>query len=129
VKIDVIKKVDRADLAARGEIPPWVDPLIDAINQFIDPVGRALAQRLDFENNFLCRKIEAEFTTDVESIFNPTVKAPIVNPKAIGMIPIHTGGVTLTGQKFTQKDDGTIGITLTFTGATTADFRIILFLG
>ena len=129
MKLGLIKRIDKGDLAkGGGEIPGWIDGLMDPLNQFIEKVGLALQNRLSFVDNFLGKEFEAEFTDSTELEINPFPDSR-GSLRVRGVIPLTTGQQYVTAWKWTQKSNGNIGVTFKFDGATSATIRIQILLG
>lgn len=129
MKLGVVKRIDKADLAkGGGEIPKWIDALLDPLNQFIEKVGLALQNRLSLVDNFLGKEFSAEFTDSEELEINPYPDSSRTS-RVRGVIPLTTGEVYVTAWKWTQKSNGNIGVTFQFSGATSATVRIQILLG
>lgn len=128
MKLGLIKRIDKSDLAKTGDVPSWVGPLLDTLNPFIEKVGLALQNKLSFADNFLGKEFETTFTSNTELEINPyiTKGTPL---RVKGVIPLTTGEVFITGFKWVQKANGNIGVTLTLSGATSAKIKLFILLG
>jgi hypothetical protein len=130
MKLGIIRRIPKEDLAKLDkDIPKWVDGLLSPLNDFIEKVGLALQNRLDFENNFLGKALTVTLTHDVETIVNPFPSSGRGNLRVIGVVPVTTGEVFITGFKWTPKDSGNIGITVKLSGATEASIKFHIHLG
>lgn len=120
MKIPVIKRIQKDDLEKAGEkLPAWLEPFLQTINQFIDPVVTALNGRLSTRDNFSAKIIEQSFTSATELTFNPMSQS-----KVQAVFVEYMGGKTLSGLKWVYKDNGTIGVTLTFSEGGSSTCRI-----
>ena len=117
MKIASVRKIFKEDIAKTGDVPAWINSLLDPINQFLDTITLALRNNLDLANNFAGKLIQTKFTHDVTLDVNPGT-----NGKIIGVIPLSGGQQAITSFKWVRNDNGTIGVTFGFTaGGTTAD--------
>ena len=122
MKIPVVKRIQKEDLERAGEkLPAWLEPMLTTLNQFIDPVVTALNGRLSTRDNFLVKIIEQSFTSATELAINPLSQS-----KVQAVFVEYAGGKTLSGLKWVYKDNGSIGITLTFSEGGTATCRVRL---
>ena len=127
LKIRSIKLIDRQLLSLTGEkLPKWLDPLLSPLNSFFDAVISALRNRLTFEDNFQCTKIETEFTSGTELRLSTGAKG---TQRVIGVIPVYGQAVSITSWKLVLYQDETAGVTLTFTEGGSAICRLYLLLG
>lgn len=123
MKISSIRRVLLEDLQGHGELPGWLDPFLSVMNQFIDSVGSALINRLDFLNNFYSKEISIKLTSGTSQKINPGQ-----NVSVLGMLVVDVGGVTLTGQKMVRNSDGSVSVTLTWTEGGSSNCLLYLFL-
>jgi hypothetical protein len=128
MKLGIIRRIDKADLAKGGEVPKWADYLLETLNPFIEKVALALQNRLTIDDNLLSKVSDFELTHDVELEINPYPSGG-GNLRVRGVVPLTTGEIFLTAFKWTQKSDGSIGVTAQFSGGTTATIRLAIFLG
>ena len=124
MRIGALKTIVREELAKYGELPKWIEPFLQTINQFIGPVGQALKGNLTFEDNFLCVVKQLTFTSGSEQAINPAS-----NLRVSGVFWIDTNGVAVDKFNWSRKSDGTIGVTFTFDGASEAICKVIILLG
>ena len=125
MKLGTLKLIDKADIARLEEPPKWIDALLAPLNQFIEVTVRALQGRLTFEDNFQATRIELNFTSGTELKVNP--KAGKL--RVIGLIPVWADGKSITGHQHTLYQDGSVGVTLTYSGGGEAKARIYFLLG
>ena len=121
MKLPVIARLRREDLATAGDVPAWVDKLIDPLNQFIEQMGVAIQGRLAVGDNLAMKYITNTFTDNTELQINPNDKRRVV-----GILPVYASSKIITGYNFSYKNNGTIGITIKFDAAGSADCKIIL---
>lgn len=121
MKLGVIRRINKEELARSGDVPQWVDPLILTLNQFMDGVVTALSGRVSFSDNIQCKIITQVFTSGTEVAINPQSSI-----KPLGVIPITAVGKAIDSYKFAVKDNGNVGITLTYVGAGTAEATCII---
>jgi hypothetical protein len=122
--LGVIKRISRDDLAKTGEaLPKWLDTMLTPLNDFIEKVGLALQTRLTFKDNFLGKVFESKFTHNTELEINP-YPAQRGALRVIGVVPVSTGSVFITGFKWLHKSNGNIGVTIKFDGATEGTVRL-----
>lgn len=115
MKLDAIKTIRIDDLKnAGGDIPPWLDPMVQQLNSFIEGVGRAVQGNLTFADNQLCRIKSYKFTHAVELIINPQAG----NVRVLGVLPIDMNGLAVDKFGWTRKTNGNIGVTFSFDGGT-----------
>ena len=135
MKLPIVKRLDKQDLSGKGDIPAWVDTLLANINQFIEPVAKALTNRLSFQDNFLCQVKTYTLTHNVEL----SVAVPKTG-RVIGMFPIlaqkssdasATTQNIITGFRAVPKDVGVLGVTVQFAGGAgvKSDVSIVVLLG
>lgn len=127
MKISVLKRIAKDDLAAAGEIPKWLDALLLPLNQFIENVGRAVQGQLTLTDNFARKIVSQSFTSGVTYEINPLAGSSITG-RTVAIIPGYLGGKTLTGLQWDFKSSGNINVTLTFAGGGTATCNLFLLL-
>jgi hypothetical protein len=123
MKLPIVKKIDKADLGS--DLPSWIDKFLGAINGFIEPVGKALQGQLTLVENSAIKAITQQFVSGTTYNFNPRA-LDIGQYRVVGMMPINTGGATITGWKFITNADATISITLTLSATATCTIYLIL---
>lgn len=135
MKLPIIKRIDRQDLAGGGDLPKWIDMFLGVMNAFIDPVARALQNRLTFADNFYCKVM----TLTMKHATEQRVTVPI-QARVIGAIPIlaikstDTAAATknvISGFGLNIKGDGSLGVIVNFAGGAgiQADVTLIILLG
>lgn len=128
MRLSQIKKVLREDLAKAGEsLPKWLDSMLQPINLFIENAGLALQNRLTFGDNFYCKEVSLNFTSDVEQEVNiKTAFAP--SARCYGVLIVSSENEAIAHYKWANKNNGNIGVTVTFVTATDADCALIILL-
>lgn len=124
MKIGIVKTIKKEELSKAGEIPPWVDVLLENLNPFIENVGRALQSNLNFADNFSAKEKKLKFESGTEKLLNPESEKLRVS----AVIPMSAGGKEVTAFRWVQKTDGNIGITFTFTGGGEAVCELLILL-
>lgn len=127
MKLGTIKRISKEDLARNGEVPKWMDPMLETLNQFIEKVSQALGGNLTFEDNFLCKLVEQEFTHATELVLSPRLDGRS-GLRAYGLIPVFTSGVELSSLTWRTLENGNVGVTFGFGSAVTAKCKIIILL-
>lgn len=123
--LGVIRRILKEDLSRSGEVPSWLDALLEPLNQFIDQVGVALQKNLTFRDNFACKVTTQTFTHAVEATINPQSKQ-----KVTGVIPLSGGEELIDAFGWRILSDGQIGVTVRFVDTSaSADCSVILFFG
>jgi hypothetical protein len=123
MKLGVVKRIAKEDLAKLGKVDPWVDALLTPLNDFIEKVGLALQNRLTVADNSLGKVITLKFTHDTELEVNP-YPGTRGSLSVSGVIPVSTGEVFIDAFKWVKKQNGNIGVTFKFTGATSASVKL-----
>lgn len=121
-KLGAVKRISKEDLGS-ADIPGFVDPLLDSLNVFISSVTSALQGRLTFSDNFLSTVKSLKFTSGVEQKVSTNSRF-----RASGVVPIYSTK-PISSFYWEQKEDGSIGITFTFTGGGDATCRILILFG
>lgn len=125
--LGVIKRIAKDDLVKLGEVPKWVDALLTPLNDFIEKTTLAMQNRLTMKDNLLGKQVNLVFTHNTELIINP-YPSTRGSLKVGGVIPLSTGSVFITGFKWVQKQDGSIGVTVQLSGGTSATIKLQIFL-
>lgn len=121
MKIGVIKTIIKEELARLGDLPKWMDAFLFPINQFINQVGTALKGNLTFDDNFLCKIKSLKFTSGTESEINPDS-----NSKVRGVLLLSFEGKNIDKFSWREKQNGQIGVTVTFDGGGTAICELLI---
>lgn len=127
MKISVLKRINKEDLARSGEIPPWIDALLDPLNTFIENVGLAIQARLTFSENFARQVVSQTFVSGSTYEINPLSSATI-RGRVVSVIPGYLGGKELQGLAWDFKNNGNITIKLTFNGGGSAACTLYILL-
>lgn len=126
MKVPVIRRVLKEDIAKSGTPPTWIDALLAPINTFLDYITLALRNNLTLPENFAGKLIQTKFTHDVTLDVNPGT-----NGKILGLVPLGAGSQAITSFKWVKNNNGTVGITFGFgaAGTTTDLCTIFVFYG
>ena len=127
MRLSSIKRISKEDMARQGEVPKWVDPMLDTLNDFIEKVTVAINGNLSFPDNFLCKEIEQEFEDGVELEINTKLDGR-AQLRAYGVLPESTGGVELDALQWRILPSGNIAVTMIFGTSTKATCRILILL-
>lgn len=132
MKLGLIRRISKEDISrASSDVPKWIDAFLSPLNEFIEKVGLALQNRLTFENNFLCKIIQTEFTHNTALEVNPSVNVQN-NLRVRGVIPVSAGGQVVDKFGWSQLANGNLSITFNFDGGTSstkATCYVIILLG
>jgi hypothetical protein len=112
MKLPVVRRILREDLAKAGEVPSYLDALLTPLNQFIDQVANALRNNLSFDDNFAGKTFSAGFQHNTELQISP-----LTTRKVSGVLWLDCNGEGVDKFKWVRKDNGNIGITFTFSSA------------
>lgn len=130
MKFSQFKRVLKEDLAAASgddKIPKWLDAFLQPINLFIEQVAGALQNRLSFEDNFYSKTVVLNFTSGVELEINPTT--PFAKTaRALGVLLLGAGGSAVSHFSWENKNNGNLGITVTFLSVADADCTFLILL-
>jgi hypothetical protein len=129
MKLGIIKRILKDDLARSGELPPWLDAFLQPLNDFIEKVGSALQNRLTFADNFLCKIVSQSFNSGVEYQITPNLTGGNASLKVIAVLVLDAGGGTVDKFRWSRKSSGNIGVTITFSDVASSTCSIILLLG
>lgn len=121
--LGVIKRISKDDMAKLEKLPKWIDALLTPLNDFIEKVGLALQNRLTFKDNFLGKVGTFTFVHDSELEINP-YPATRGSLRVAGVIPVSSGDMFITAFKWVSKSNGNIGVTIKFSGGTTANVKL-----
>lgn len=125
MKLGTIKRISKEDMARKGQVPTWVDPMLDTLNEFIEKITQAVSGNLTFADNFLAKTHYQSFTHNVAQIVNPNIEGR-TQLTVDGVIPIDTNGVTVTGFKWSRLDTGNIEVTFSFSSSVTTKCKILI---
>lgn len=127
MKLTNIKRISKEDMSRKGDVPGWMDPLLDTLNQFIENITQALSGNLTFEDNFLSKVITQEFTHATELIVSPKLEGR-TGLRAYGVMPMSTSGEELASITWRLLENGNVGITLGFGSSVTAKCTLLILL-
>lgn len=128
MRLGVVRRIDKGDIARSGETPKWIDALLNPLNTFIESVVSALDRRLTFENNFLCVVSSYEITSGTDLEVNPTPSGAS-RLRVTGVIPLSVSEGQVNTFGWVQLTNGNISISATLVNATTANLKILILLG
>ncbi len=129
MKLGVIKRILKEDLAHGGEMPHWIDLLLQPLNEFIEKVGLALQNRLTFSENFLCKTVTQSFDSGVTYQLNPKLTASQATLHVVGVMLMDPGGGTVDKWFWNRNSNGNINVAITYSDVATAKATIYIFLG
>lgn len=130
MKLGTIKRISRDDIAKSGDVPKWLDALLEPLNQFIEKSGLALGGGLTLEDNALTKRIHLKFTHNTEQVINP-FPVGSRNLSVDGVFWVDAEGQAVTSFKWVRKTNGSIGVTFKFDGGlsdTTANCTVYILL-
>lgn len=121
--LGLIRRISKDDLVKLGEVPKWIDAFLTPLNDFIEKVGLSLQNRLTFRDNFLGKVVTVTVihATELEVNPYPSTRGSF---RVAGVVPISTGELFIDAFKWVSKQNGNIGVTVKFTGGTTAKIRL-----
>ncbi len=125
MKLGLIKRISKEDMAMHGQIPKWVDPMLETLNTFIDKVATALNGNLSFADNFLCKEFSQDFTSGTAYEINPQIDGRS-QTRAYAVLPLDTNGAEIDKFLWEKLDTGKIRVTFTFSAATTNKCTILI---
>lgn len=121
--LGIIRRISKDDLVKVGDVPKWIDALLQPLNDFIEKVGLAMQNRLTFKDNVLGKVVSLKFTHNVQTEVNPYPSTRGTLSVA-GVVPVTTGDVFIVGFKWVRLSNGNIGVTFKLDGATTATIKL-----
>ncbi len=125
MKLWTIRRILREDLQKTGDLPGWVDNLLQPLNTFIDNVVLSLRNNLTFLDNFSGRQVTLNFKSGVELSLNPGTLG-----KVVGVLILSSSGALVENWGWSRKTDAQVGVTITFAGGVTdADCTIFILYG
>lgn len=128
MKLGVIKRILKEDLARGGELPGWIDQLLTPLNEFIEKIGLSLQSRLTFTDNFLCKIVTQSFTSNVEYEINPYLDQ-LKKTRPVGVLFPDFGGAVVDQFGWRVKSNGNLGVTIKFATAASSNCTIYILLG
>lgn len=129
MKFSGFKRILREDLSkGGGELPKWLDALLEPMNLLIENVAKALQNGLNFSDNFYCKEVSLKFTSGASLEINPTTAfAP--NARAYGVILLSSNGAALASPlTWANKANGNLSVTITFVSATEGICTLLILL-
>lgn len=110
MRLALVRKIMRESLTG-DKLPSWIDALIGPVNQMFDQVFAAFNKNLTFEDNIMStRKV-------VKLKHNTATKVSHDLAKCIGVNVFYASGYVVTGLGWTPNNDGTVSVTIQFSGA------------
>lgn len=125
MKLGVVKTISKEELARAGELPKWIDALLDPLNQFIEKAGSALQGRLTFRDNSKGKESTQKLVHNVEKEINPFPPGT-KSGRIIGVFPIDTNGEMWTGFSWSRKASGNISVKILFNAAGSTEADVVL---
>lgn len=128
MKFSQFKRILKEDLSkAGGDIPAWMDTLLQPLNLLIENVALALQNRLNFTDNFYCKEVTIKLTSDTEREINPTTPFA-ASARAYGVLVLASNNNAIAHMKWRNKNNGNVGVTVTYVSATEADCTLLILL-
>lgn len=124
MKLGLIKRLDKADFAGKGDLPAWVDVLLGVINGFMDPIARCIQGRISLADNmfgYLTSGIKLSHGVDLKISTHLT-------SKPIGVQVLSTNGNKWTGFNWTYNNDGTVTLNIEFKDTSQTNVPCTLFI-
>lgn len=122
MKIGIVKRILKEDLAKTGEVPSWVDALIQPLNDAITRFAQALTNNLTLSDNMLGRQYTIELSHGVETVVNPQSRI-----RPLGILVLDAVGSQIDSYGMDRKQDGTLGITVRFVGGSSGTKATVTF--
>lgn len=129
MKLGVIKRILKDDLARGGDLPGWIDFFLQPLNEFIEKVGLALQNRLTFNDNFLSKTISQTFVSGTSYQINPQLPSTNVVHKVVGVFLLDPGGGTVDKWQWVRNSNGSLNVAITFSDVQSATCSILILLG
>lgn len=127
MKLGLLKRISKEQLQKMGEVPKWIDALLEPINEFIEKVGSAVQGKLTFRDNFLGKVVEIEITSNTEIEINP-FNVGQSTLRVTGVLVLSSGSLLVRDFGWTQKSNGNVGVTVVFASGTSAKCRLQILL-
>ena len=129
MKVGVIKRILKEDLTKGGDVPAWMDLLLQPLNEFIEKVGLALQNRLTFSENFLSKIVTQVFVSGTTYQINPNLLSSQATLKVVGVILVDPGGGTVDKWNWGRNSNGKLNVTITYSDVASATATIYILLG
>ena len=117
MKISTVRRIVKEDLVRAGEVPAWIDSLLNPVNQFIDTVSQALRGNLSLGDNLRGKLVTIKLDHGVEKAISPSP----LNSRVLGLLPLAFDEKILTQWSWRIKSDGQIGVTFYFSDSSTGN--------
>jgi len=127
MKLGLLKRIPKEQLAKAGKLPDWIDALLAPLNEFIEKVGIALQGKLTFDDNFLCKPVFQSFDSGVEKEINPYNEGQ-QTLSVDGVILLSSGTKRVSEFGWYRKTNRNIAVTIAFAGGGSADCKILVLL-
>jgi len=125
MKLGLVRRISKEDMARHGDVPKWMDPLLETLNDFIEKITTALSGNLSFPDNFLCKEHTQDFKSGIAYTINPHIDGR-TQTKAYAVVPLDTNGATIDKFLWQKLTSGNISVTFTFSAATTNKCTILI---
>lgn len=129
MNLGVVKRILKEDLAKNGDVPSWMDYLLQPLNEFIEKVGLALQNRLTFSENFLCKVVSQSFISGTVYQINPKLVSSQATLHVVGVVLMDPGGGTVDKWFWSRNSNGNLNVSITYSDVTSATATIYIFLG
>lgn len=124
-KLPTVRRIVKEDLQRFGDIPEWIDGLLQPLNSFLDFTSIALRNKLTFADNFASTVVQIDLTHNTFKEVSPRS-----NSRVIGILPIWAeSGETIASYGFEALTNGNINLKVTFgSGSGTKQVRVVILL-
>lgn len=128
MRFSQFKRILKEDLAAAGgELPKWIDQLLQPINLLIENAALALQNRLNFTDNFFAKEVTLNFTSGIAQEINPTTEFA-KSARAYGVLVLGSSGDAVSSYTWTNKANGNVSVAITFLSAADANCTLLILL-
>lgn len=128
MKLPIVKRLDRADLSGKGDLPGWIDPLLGMINSFLDPLVTAIQGRLTLADNLYGAKLSVNLTHNTDLKIGYVASNPRFTTKPIGCVVISTNGNKYTSFSWVLNSDKSVTLNIEFKDTTQKNVPCVFFL-
>jgi len=127
VKPSNVKRISKEDMARHGEVPKYLDPMLETLNTFIEQVTTILSGNLTFADNFLGKEVFLDFADNAEQIISVEVNGKSqFRPYAVTLA--DTGGAEVDSFTWRVLSSGKLGVNIKFTSVALAKCRLLIYL-
>lgn len=116
MRLSNVKRISKEDMSKKGEVPGWIEPMLETLNTFIEQVTTAMNGNLSLKDNLLAKEYIGEFTHNVPVEINPQLDGRS-QLRVYGVIPMDTNGAEVVGTRWTKLNNGKITFTFQFGSA------------